>query len=287
MDVKEIYKKYYKAMPVIPVALFVLLLPLIGRLTFGIDFAGGLSLTVLTERVLDTDVIISKLSELDLKEITVTRLSGGYIIEAVYGDNISDVEKIKEDVVNTVKTLAPDAEVVLYDVSPTLGKEFWNVMMNITIVAVLLLLLVIIFYFRHPLPTFIMVVSAVFDIAIMLSLMALTDIPLTLTTLAALLMIVGYSIDTDVIVSTFLFKRRNEADIYSLTERAFKTGVTMSLTTLIAMVVIYIVGFLTSNITVLRIANILVYGVMADILITWLFNAPVFIWLGDKHASSA
>ena len=198
----------------------------------------------------------------------------------------SYVDDVKERIVEKIRELAPDAsDFVVQDIIPVLGTEFWNTMMNIAFWAVVLLFLVILIYFRHPVPIVIMLVSALFDGVAMLSLMGLTNIPLSLSTMAIVLMMVGYSIDTDVIASTYVFKRRKEGGVYNQAERAFWTGATMSVTTLIAMIVIYAVGFLTRNLTVIRIANVMIYGVLADIVITWMFNAPLLIWVGEKSAS--
>lgn len=198
------------------------------------------------------------------------------------------VDNVKQQILNEIKKYAPDASnVVMQDIVPVLGKEFWNLMINVAIWAIILLLLVILFYFRHPIPIVIMLISGVFDGMAMLALMGLTNIPLTLSTIAIVLTMVGYSIDTDVVASTFVFKRRKEGTPYHQAARAFSTGATMSLTTLTAMIFIYLVGILTRNITVIRIADVMIYGVLADLVITWMFNTPLLIWVGERRASRA
>lgn len=138
-------------------------------------------------------------------------------------------------------------------------------------------------------PTVIMLGSAVFDALGMLALMAIFDVPLTLQTMTILLMMVGYSIDTDIVLSTHLLKRseEEEGDEYERAGRASDTGLHMSGTTLVSMLFILAVGYLTRNISVIRIGMVMIFGVLSDIMITWLFNAPVMIAWVRKHASTA
>ncbi len=328
MDVAKVYEKYHRVMVVVPVVLFVVLLFFLPNLKLGIDFTGGISVSFSSNTNVPAEQIVSALkSTFGVAEVSVTPVTGGYIVEMTYPPSLKRVydlyeewkktnsaealqelkgilgvedvnnidaavaaysDKVKEQIKEEIKRVVPDAnEFVIEDIVPVLGADFWRLMMNIALWAVILLLIAILIYFRHPIPIVIMLVSGIFDGIAMLALMGLTNIPLTLSTMAILLMMVGYSIDTDVVASTFLFKRRKEGNVFKLAERAFKTGMTMSLTTLIAMVVIYAVGFLTRNIMVIRIANVMIYGVIADIIITWMFNTPLLILVGGKRARSA
>ncbi|NPA76132.1 MAG: hypothetical protein GXN93_00025 [Candidatus Diapherotrites archaeon] len=136
-------------------------------------------------------------------------------------------------------------------------------------------------------PTVIMLGSAVFDALGMLALMALFRVPLTLQTMTILLMMVGYSIDTDIVLSTHLLKRgKEEGDEYERAGRAADTGLHMSGTTLVSMLFILGVGYLTRNPDVIRVGAVMIFGVLSDMIITWLFNAPVMIAWVRKHASS-
>ena len=60
----------------------------------------------------------------------------------------------------------------------------------------------------------------------------------------------------------------------------------MSGTTLVAMIFILAVGYLTRNLSVIRIGMVMIFGILADIVITWLFNAPLMISWVRKHESS-
>lgn len=163
--------------------------------------------------------------------------------------------------------------------------------MGLPVIALALILLDTLLLIRRSAdatPTIIMLGSAVFDAIGMLALMALFRVPLTLQTMTILLMMVGYSIDTDIVLSTHLLKRgKEEGDEYERAGRAADTGLHMSGTTFVSMLFILAVGYLTRNPDVLRIGAVMIFGVVSDVIITWLFNAPVMIAWVRRYESAA
>lgn len=136
-------------------------------------------------------------------------------------------------------------------------------------------------------PTILMLGSSLFNAIGILALMAVFDVPISLQTLAIMLMMVGYSIDTDIVLSTHLLKRsEEEGDEFDRAGRAASTGLHMSGTTLVAMLFILAVGYLTRNISVIRIGMVMIFGVLSDVIITWLFNAPIMVAWVRKYAST-
>ena len=98
--------------------------------------------------------------------------------------------------------------------------------------------------------------------------------------MAALLMLLGYSVDSDILLSTKVLKRHSG----SLMERiysAIKTGLTMEITTLAALTVLYVVAPAS---TLKMIATVLIIGILIDLPSTWLMNAGVLRWyVGKKN----
>ncbi len=321
MDLAEIYRKHYKKLMLIPILILPLFLLGLSHLKLGIDFSGGFSVSVSSSTPINTKTLEETLKrELNVVDITIIPLIDGYIIEFSYPPHIERIYRLFKQyksgdgqakaklieildtndievgvsrllssftakVESIIKRVDPNVkDITIREVSPIVGPDFWNAMMWIAFWAIVLTLLVVIIYFRHPIPIAIIIASTIFDGLAILSLMGITNIPLTLATLSIVLMMVAYSIDTDMVASTYVFKRRLEEGIYRGAERAFKTGITMSITTLASMIIVYIVGLLTANITVLRIANVMIYGLVADIIITWTFNTPLLIWVGERYA---
>ena len=108
--------------------------------------------------------------------------------------------------------------------------------------------------------------------------MNLLGIPLSLPALAALLMLIAYSVDTDILLTTRIL-REKQITIFERVKSAARTGLTMQITTLIALTVMVL--FSTSRILD-TIALILIIGVLFDILNTWLQNVGILRWYAEK-----
>jgi preprotein translocase subunit SecF len=103
-------------------------------------------------------------------------------------------------------------------------------------------------------------------------------VALTLGTVAALLMLIGYSVDTDILLTTRLLKRKGELNEKIID--AMKTGLTMTTTTLAALLALFIVssGSVMSfiRIDIIRdISVVLIFGLIADIVNTWMTNVGI------------
>lgn len=130
--------------------------------------------------------------------------------------------------------------------------------------------IIIYIVFRSPLPSIAVMLSAILDIVEAMSLMTLTGVRLSLATVAALLMLIGYAVDSNILLTTRLLKRAEDLRYRLLS--AMKTGLTMTSTTLCALIGLYL--FPTSDI-VNDIALVLIFGLCADVLNTWFFNAGI------------
>ncbi len=130
--------------------------------------------------------------------------------------------------------------------------------------------------FRTFVPSIAVVASAFSDIVVPLALMNLFGIDLSLATVAALLMIIGYSVDSDLVLNNHILRRRG--DFYESAHRAMQTGVTMTTTSLAAMSVMTIVAYLLNVPLLPEIGIVLVFGLLADLMNTYLMNMSLLRW---------
>jgi preprotein translocase subunit SecF len=130
--------------------------------------------------------------------------------------------------------------------------------------------------FRSFVPSLAVVLSAFSDIVIPLALMNLLGIPLSLGSVAALLMLIGYSVDSDILLNNHIIRRRGS--FYESTYRAMETGVTMTVTSISAMVVMYIVSSLFQIPLLPDLAIVLVFGLVADLMNTYMMNLSLLRW---------
>jgi preprotein translocase subunit SecF len=110
--------------------------------------------------------------------------------------------------------------------------------------------------------------------------MQIFGIKLSLAGLAAVLMLIGYSVDTDILLTTRVLKTGG-GSISSKVRSAFNTGIYMTGTTMIALFAI----FIFSPAPVLtQIASILMIGLALDIFNTWLQNVFILrLYCERKH----
>ncbi|RLM56500.1 protein translocase subunit SecF [Halobellus sp. Atlit-31R] len=134
--------------------------------------------------------------------------------------------------------------------------------------------------FRVFVPSVAVVISAFSDIVIPLALMNVLGIELSLGTVAALLMLIGYSVDSDILLNNHILRR--SGDFYESTYRAMRTGVTMTLTSITAMIVMTITATLFGIQLLAAIGTVLVFGLAADLMNTYLLNLSLLRWYKFK-----
>ncbi|WP_325051214.1 protein translocase subunit SecF [Halorientalis pallida] len=136
--------------------------------------------------------------------------------------------------------------------------------------------LLIFLLFRSFVPSIAIVISAFSDIVIPLALMNVLGLKLSLGTVAALLMLIGYSVDSDVLLNNHILRRRGE--FYESAYRAMRTGVTMTLTSIAAMTVMSAAAFLLAIPLLPQIGLVLVMGLSADLMNTYMLNLSLLRW---------
>ncbi|MGM0604331.1 MAG: protein translocase subunit SecF [Halobacteriota archaeon] len=161
-------------------------------------------------------------------------------------------------------------------VSGSFGKDTQLLALGGLVVAFVGMSALVFAMFRTFVPSVAVVVSAFSDVMIPLAMMNLLDIELTLGTVAALLMLIGYSVDSDILLNNSVLRRTG--DFYESTDRAMRTGVTMTVTSISAMVVMTIVAWLFGIGLLSAIGIILVVGLLADLMNTYLLNVSLLRW---------
>lgn len=130
--------------------------------------------------------------------------------------------------------------------------------------------------FRTVVPSAAVVLSAFSDMMIPIAVMNLVGIELSLGTVVALLMIIGYSVDSDILLTNHVLRRSGE--FYESTYRAMRTGVTMTLTSMSAVIVMAVVASVFGIELLTAIGTILALGLATDLVNTYLFNVALLRW---------
>jgi preprotein translocase subunit SecF len=164
-------------------------------------------------------------------------------------------------------------------IGPSLGESFW-LQAQIAIIAAFIFMGIIVFViFRTFVPSVAVILSAMFDILMTLSFMQALGIELSLAGLAALLMLIGYSVDTDIMLTSRLLKESEDKTLIEKLRRALKTGLTMTLTSIGALTALLLSAI---SPVLSQIAMVLLIGLFFDIMNTWLMNSVILRWYCER-----
>lgn len=192
-------------------------------------------------------------------------------------------ENFKNDFIAevSIQTGVPIISFSVRDVGPSLGSYFFSQAQTALIVAFVLIALLIFYYFRIPVVSFAVVQAAMFDALLAFAALGFLNIPLSLATIAPLLMLIGYSVDTDIMLTDRIVRRR-EGTPAERAKDAFSTGIMMTGTAIVSLLVLFVVSSY-ANIEVLRnISLVLVIGLFGDIIATWCTNAVLVLWYVER-----
>jgi len=180
--------------------------------------------------------------------------------------------------IDTRNIVVERANLLYHPVSPTMGEAFKKQGALALFAAYLLMSLVVFVVFRALVPAGAVILAATCDIIIAAGGMSILGIELQPASMAALLMLVGYSVDADILLTTRVLKGKAE-EVDSRIDDAMKTGLTMTFTTLFALTALLIVSSYLAQIALLTsIASVLLVGLLADIFTTWFMNAGILKW---------
>ncbi|AAB99256.1 TPA: protein translocase subunit SecF [Methanocaldococcus jannaschii] len=267
--------KDYKVSIAIPIALLILSILLIGfkGIPKSIDITGGTEITIKVNENMDITPLKESLNGIaEVKKLESA--DGYYIVIRCKNEDVDIVkQKIKEFFhVDSLDKLNYSEKTI----GATLSSKFFEEGFKAVGFAFMFMAIVVYLYFRNPVPSGAIILSALSDIIMALGAMSLLGIELSSATIAALLMVIGYSVDSDILLTTRVLKRLTKSFDETVKE-AMKTGLTMTLTTITAMLILLIVVklFIPVADILANIATVLILALIADIINTWLLNAGI------------
>jgi len=244
--------------------------------TPGIDFTGGTEFHVATD---GSQADLQGLAGSDA-EIRPVGIGGGEFIITVQPDRTEAVESALRDAgfteSETCSAAGGSSLCSVSERSAAFGERAQQTAFLGVVAAFVGMSALIFIVFRSFVPSIAVVASAFSDIVIPIALMNVFGIKLTLGAVAALLMLIGYSVDSDILLNNHVLRRRG--GFYESTYRAMRTGVTMTLTSLSAMIVMTIVSTVFGIPLLPDVALILVFGLTADLMNTYLMNVSLLRW---------
>ena len=275
----EKFERYWKIWLWIPIVLLLLSVGVIANniITTGsfmkrdIELIGGKSVTFEINSV-DLDSIKSSLPYASV-----------HVTSGVVKNLIIDIplEKDTQEVIDLVSQFTSfNGQPTVQEIGPSIGNIFFKQAQLALVVAFILMAITVFVLFRSPVPSSIVVLAAATDIIVTIAVLSLAGVALSLPVLAALLTLIGYSVDTDLLLTNELLKGRHH-EISAGIKRAMKTGLTMTSTALVALFAMY---FVAGSIIIEEIALVLIIGLFVDMPATWMANTGILrAWLMRKR----
>jgi preprotein translocase subunit SecF len=212
-------------------------------------------------------------------KLTVTSPSTAYAQTEAEFQSISS--GFRDKVLFEIRAAVPVTEYSSKEIGAALSKFFFAKVVQVLILSFLFSSLVIVAVFRSGVPTLAVLFGAFADITVTLGVMGILQIPLSLASVAALLMLIGFSLDTDMMLTIRALKR-TEDNVRTRVYESMKTGLTMNASAILAFSVLVAVSLALKVEVYYEIGAVAVIGSIVDFVATWLGNAATVLWYADS-----
>ena len=241
-----------------------------------ISLTGGTSVTI-EDKNLDIvsleNSISGKLEGANFREISdlITREQIAIIVETKSDEELT--RNVLEDYLNYELT---EENSSFEFTGALLSESFYQQLLFAILIAFALMSLVVFLQFRSFIPSITVIFSAFADIFMSLVVVNLLGVQLSTAGIVALLMLIGYSVDTDILLANKVLKRDGNS-INNQLWTSFKTGITMTLTSIVAVLAAFLIVGPFSSI-LYQIFLIMLLGLVFDILNTWITSISIIKW---------
>src|SRR6185436_13397952 len=261
-------------------------------LHYGIDFQGGVTVTIRTAQPANLDELRSKIDALGLggAELQEFGSPNDVLIRLPLQQGV-DAEKAQQEAVAKVKAaLGPGVDYLSIEtVGPKISGEYAHQSIIAVLIAMVGVLIYIWFRFEWQFAAG-AIISLLHDLLLTVGLFCLIDIEFNLSIIAAILTIVGYSLNDTVVVFDRIreymrkYKQMPLADLIDVsTNSVLPRTILTSMTTLIALLALYAFGG-----EVIRGFNFaMIWGVFVGTYSSIFIASPVLILLGARSEAVA
>ena len=221
------------------------------------------------------EAALSEKFDIDVRELSGL---GGYGLTMNVGTETDPQMVLAELKALGINTENPNIQTI----GPALGEAFWVQAQIGIILAFIGMGIVVFLLFRQTVPALASMACVASDILTTIAFMQIFGVEMSLAGFAALLMMIGYSVDSDILQMTRITK--GTEDMAKRQIGAVVTGLTMSMTSLGALLALLIFGLST---VITEIAIVLIFGLIADMIYTWMQNSVIIRWYNErglKHA---
>ncbi len=288
------YVKYYFALPLV-IIVVALVMALCGHgINYGIDFTGGLSIHYNMNAPVDSAAVTEAVKANGIKDFTVTVQGAekSELVLRIKDMTEDDVQVVREGLDASLKASYPDMDTE--DVSTTMVGAtasrtlIANAIWSVVIAAALMLLYIAIrFDFFSGIAA---IAGLVHDVLIMCCFMGILSsiIQLNSSFIAAMLTIVGYSINSTIVIFDRIRENNRKTELKTLSsadrvvvsvKECLGRTINTNITTLFTIVTLYILGVDSIR----EFALPIIVGILAGAYSSSLLSGFVWSFLLDKY----
>ncbi|MBS3097375.1 protein translocase subunit SecF [Candidatus Woesearchaeota archaeon] len=299
LNIKNFYDKQYKRLLIIPSLMLLLAIIAIGFqiaetgdfINKDVSLKGGVTLTIPLEKEVNIlelqDYLSSQFKGEDISVRALSRAGAqfGILVEAgIDGTKQLEIDSLISSISSSLQIKLAEDDYSIEIMGSSLGASFFKELLIALLIAFLLMGIIVFIYFRTIIPSLAVILAAFSDIVVTLAVINLLGMKVGTGGIAAFLMLIGYSVDTDILLTTRVLKRK-EGTVMDKVISSIKTGVTMTLTAIVAVIVTLI---LTQSDVIKQIMMIILIGLLVDLVSTWIQNVGILrLYLEHQHKKHA
>lgn len=243
-----------------------------------LDLKGGTVIDIETPSpISDTTTVERMLSEkYGSAFVSNVRATAGYGIEVQVDKdvNVNDVVKNLKSSGVVINSFSSES------IGSFLGNLFFEQVVSILFVGFVFMSIVIFMIYRSPITSFGIVFASLANILTTLAITSLLGIKISFAGFAALLMLIAYTVDTNIVLTNRVLRSTPENFRHQY-KKALSTGLTLIATITFTMLVILL--FSPSKL-LQNVSQILIVGFLFDLPYTWIFNSSMLKWwIESRH----
>jgi preprotein translocase subunit SecF len=163
-------------------------------------------------------------------------------------------------------------------IQPAESRSYFVGTMWAILFAFIAMFVILLLVFRHKIVG-VMLLCVGLNMVWALGGLALLQFQFSLASLTGFLLMIGFSVDTNILLTTHVLKRVG-GEPRERMATAMRTGFTITGTTLATMICINI---LVTNPSITQLATVLTFGLAGDLFNTWFLNGGALIWYMERQ----
>lgn len=282
--IEPFYNKHYKKLMLIPILALVLSLSYLiyfynqngDIINKDISLKGGISATIYTDKDINLDDLSAKLDGASVRKLA--DLTSGKKLGIILETDRTDSENLKQELESYLDMQLNEKNYSVEQTSSSLGSSFYKELIIVLFFSFLFMSIVVFITFRSIAPSMAVIFAAFTDIVITLAVVDFIGMKISAAGIIGFLLIIGYSIDTDMLLTSRALKR-TEGALFERMYGSMKTGMTMIGTAITALLIGYI---LTTSPVLKEIFIIVIIASVVDIFSTYFTNSGIIKMYCDK-----